>query len=482
VFFPEDDSNFIYVEVEKPQGSELAQTDLSVREVEEILYVDARVESFVTEVGSGSQFGAGGSGSKLANITVNLKDSRKQTSQEIAQDMRKDFEPITSARISISQPSGGPPSGAPVLITFSGDDRLALTEAVERAERILSDIPGTSEITTSTRTDSAEFVVKLDTAKAAQLGVQPAVVADTLRTALYGSKATDVRTGTDDIEVRVLLDLNPTYQDPSETNTVTIDAVRELTVPGLQGPVPLASIATITYGSANTAIKHEDGVRTATVQSTLAPKGNAIAVTQAFQQQIAESPLPEGVTMNVGGETEDVGQTFTEMFIALIAGAALMLAILVLEFNSFRHSLYLLLLIPLSLIGVLFGLMITGQPLSFPSMLGVIALAGVIINHAIILMDSIARIGRENPEQTLTDVVVEAASIRFRPIVLTTVTTVVGMIPLSLASALWGPLAFTIMFGLTFAMVLTLVLVPVLYHRWPGKEVLAHFKPETISS
>ena len=102
----------------------------------------------------------------------------------------------------------------------------------------------------------------------------------------------------------------------------------------------------------------------------------------------------------------------------------------------------------------------------------------MIINHAIILMDSIARIGREHPGQTLTDVVVAAASSRFRPIILTTVVTVVGMIPLSFASAIWGPLAFVIMFGLAFSMVLTLVLIPVLYHRWPGKEVKARFAPE----
>jgi len=121
------------------------------------------------------------------------------------------------------------------------------------------------------------------------------------------------------------------------------------------------------------------------------------------------------------------------------------------------------------------GLAITQSPLSFPSMLGVIALAGVIINHAIILMDSIARIGRSSTESTLTEVVVEASASRLRPIVLTTVTTVVGMIPLTLVSALWGPLAFTIMFGLAFSMILTLVLIPVLYHRWPGKKVRAEF-------
>jgi multidrug efflux pump subunit AcrB len=171
------------------------------------------------------------------------------------------------------------------------------------------------------------------------------------------------------------------------------------------------------------------------------------------------------------------------MGLALLAGMAGMLAILVLEFNSFRYAFYLLFTIPLSLIGVLGGLTLTGQALSFSSMLGLIALAGVIINHAIILLDSILhRLDHEKEEleaghssRSLRDVIVDASAIRLRPIFLTTVTTVVGMIPLAGVSALWGPLAFAIMFGLSFAMILTLVLIPVFFYRYPGKK-FAHLK------
>ena len=170
-----------------------------------------------------------------------------------------------------------------------------------------------------------------------------------------------------------------------------------------------------------------------------------------------------------GGENEDVDRSFLEMGLSLIAGLILMLGILVLQFNSIRYTLYLLSIIPLSLIGVLMGLTLTGQALSFPSMLGVIALSGIIINHAIILLDSMYHLIRDQGTRTLEDVVVEAASIRLRPIFLTTVTTVVGMVPLSLVSSLWGPLAVSVMFGLTFAMVLTLVYIPLLFFRFPGK-------------
>lgn len=478
VFFPAENGNLITIEVEKPQGSSLSDTDLAVREVEEILYTDARVESFVTEVGSGSSFAQSGlSGSRAGNITVNLDPDKKETSADIVASLRTQLESITSARISVSEPAGGPPSAAAVSITLSGDDLGKLTDATTIAQRVLSDTEGTANINTSMRDNSAEFVVSLDTARAAELGVSPLAVADVLRTALYGTKATDIR-GETDIEVRTKLDLNTTYKDPSETTAVSIDSVRSLQVMGARGPVPLSNIATISYEPANTVIRHEDGTRVASLTADAAAGANPIEITNAFRKNIEEVSLPDGVVMKIGGESEDVNKSFTEMGLALLAGAALMLGILVLEFNSFRHSLYLLSIIPFSLIGVLVGLMLTGSPLSLPSMLGVIALAGVIINHAIILMDSIARIGKQNPGQSLTDVVITASATRFRPIILTTVVTVVGMIPLSFASAIWGPLAFAIMFGLAFSMILTLVLIPLLYHRWPGRDVRERFAPK----
>lgn len=480
VFFPTEDMEFITIEIEKPLGTALTDTDLAVREIEETLYGDARFESFVSDVGTASFFsGTGASGSNIGNITVNLSDDRDETSGEIVEALREELSVITSARITVAEPANGPPTGAAISVTFAGDDLAALGTAVDQGARVLSEVSGTTNVETSMKDDGAEFVVRLDSAKAAELGVSPLAAADTLRSALYGVKATDIRDGATDIEVRTKLDLNPNYRDPSETANATIDAVRGLTVQGARGPVPLSSIATITYEPANASIRHEDGTRIATLTADARTGGNPIVIASDFTERMKSVTLPEGVTMKVGGESEDVNKSFAEMGLALLAGAALMLAILVLEFNSFRHSVYLLAIIPLSLVGVFFGLFVTGSPLSFPSMLGVIALAGVIINHAIILMDSIARIGKEHTDKDLTEVVVEAASSRFRPIVLTTVTTVIGMIPLSLAAGMWGPLAFSIMFGLAWSMILTLVLVPVLYHRWPGSAVRKRYENRT---
>lgn len=480
ILFPGADSDFVYLEVERPQGTALVQTDIAVREVEEVLYGMEGVESFVTVVGSGSSFsgsldGSSASGANIANVTINLPENGKETSAEFVARLREEMRVITSATITIGEPANGPPSSAPLSITFVGDDLAELSLTADRAAQVLSQIPGVINIDASTKTAAAEFVVALDGARAAEAGVSAFAVADTLRTALFSTEATSIRTGGNDVEVRVKLDVNPSYSEPSETTHTTIDAVRSLTIMGTRGAVPLATIASITYEPAQTSIRHEAGDRITSITAEVAPGTNAIEANAEFSRRFTSDLLGTGVSMSAGGASEDVAKSFTELFLALIAGAALMLSILILEFNSLRQSFYLLLLIPLSLIGVHGGLALMGQPLSLTSMLGVIALAGVIINHAIILMDSVARIHKERPELPLREVVIEAATSRLRPIVLTTIVTCVGMVPLTIASPFWAPLAFAIMFGLAFSLLLTLVLVPILYYRWPGKAIRAKY-------
>jgi multidrug efflux pump subunit AcrB len=487
IFFPGADADYVYIEIEKPQGTDLAVTDLSLREVEEILYANKDAVSFVSVAGSGSSFAGSvnsgpASGSNVANITVNLKKGHSITSADFVKELRKELSVVTSAHITVGEPAGGPPSSSPITITFTGTDLGEISKTAENAMQTLSDIPGVINIDSTTKNTSSEFVVTLDSAKATELGVSPLAVADTLRTALFSTKATSIRTGKNDIEVRTKLNLNPNYKDPSDTSHVTIEAVRNLTVNGAKGPVPLSTIASITYGPAQTSIRHEGGNRISTVTADVAGSANAIDAAAQFEKLFTRDKLGKDVTMKIGGASEDVNKSFTELFLALIAGAALMLSILILEFNSFRQSFYLLSIIPLSLVGVFAGLTIVGQPLSLTSMLGVIALAGVIINHAIILMDSIARIHRERPELSLEDTVVEAASTRLRPILLTTVVTVIGMIPLTLASPFWAPLAFSIMAGLAFSLLLTLLLIPMLYYRWPGSRIREKYAKEETQS
>ena len=468
IFFPPDEADYVYIEIETKQGNPISQTDLAVRAVEEILYEKDYLESFTTTVGSGSFFtGSTESGNKFANITVNLKPTRKLSSAEIASELRSDFSKIKDTTISITEQQNGPPTGAPVFIKFQGDNLGSLLLASDRAEKLLHSIKDTRDITSSTKSNATEFVLTVDKAKASALGVSPLAIGVLLRSAVFGINATTVNRNGKDIDVIVKLQLDKTSKDYSANPEITLEDLRNLEILGLNGNrVPLSSVISESLAPANATINHEDKTRLVTVSSYTEGKTVAGDIVSEFKRRQAELELPNDITISFGGETENVNQSFTEMFFALVVGLLLILGILVLSFNSIRYSLYLLLAVPYSLIGVFFGLTITGLALSFTSLLGVIALSGVIINHAIILLDSlINKKASENNSVPLIDQVADAAVSRLRPIILTTITTVVGMIPLSRISGFWSPLAYAIMFGLSFAMILTLVLVPTLFYR-----------------
>ena len=489
-FFPQDDQGLLFVSVEMPQGTPLLQTDLVVRKVEEILYDEKYVTSFVTTVGAGSAFTGDGNTSantKIANITVLLSDKndRDKDSTEIMDTVRSHLMGINNANVKVDQGNNGPPSGSPVRILFKGDDLEGLSLLVSKAETILQSIPGTRDVETSLRDNGTQFEITIDRAKASLSGLTATQVAQVLRASIAGTTATTIKKQGEDIDVLVKVDLNANFVNPEDTIKTTLDTIKQLSIATPEGTVLLGSFITTKVSESRAVINHEDNKRITSVSSQLTDGVTALEIVAQFKKQEATLTIPSGIEIDYGGENEDVQNTFKEMGFALLAGMAGMLAILVLEFNSFRYAFYLLFTIPLSLIGVLTGLTLTGQTLSFSSMLGLIALAGVIINHAIILLDSILhRLSHEKEQEkpaNLHDVIVESSSVRLRPIVLTTVTTVVGMIPLAGVSALWGPLAFAIMFGLMFAMVLTLILIPVFFYRYPGK-AYKNMKEEGMSS
>lgn len=469
-FFPQEDGDFIYADIELPQGSALGETDLVARAAEEQLYDDSDIESFVTSVGATSAYGNNpASGARFANITINLPSQHKKTSTEVVENVKDRLATVTGGVIRVGQPSGGPPVGAPILIKFAGHDQAALNSALSAAQAVLGSTPGVTDIDTSNKNSGTELKISIDRAKLAQFGLSPAAVASTLRTAINGTKATAITGGTRNVDVIVMMNLNPNFVDPYDASHVSLDALKQIPIITPTGQsILLGSVITEELAWSNTVITHEARLRQVELTANTTGKTTVAEVVTAFNKGMEGIQMPEGVTMKIGGENEETNKSFIEMFFALIGGLALMFIILVVAFNSFRFTTYLLSVIPLSLIGVIFGLAVTGEPLSFPSLLGVIALAGVIINHAIILMDSIIQRIKLTPDRNFKEIVVESAVSRLRPIVLTTITTVLGMIPLMFAGGLWAPLAFSIFFGLTFAMILTLILIPILVHRWPG--------------
>jgi multidrug efflux pump subunit AcrB len=469
IFFDQEDIDFLFIEVERAEGTVLEQTDLSIREVEEVIYQIPEVESFITEVGQGSQFASGGSGEKLANITIILDKDRGRTSSKIQDDIRNNIADITSADVRVVQANSGPPTGAPVLIKFFGDDLDKIAEAVDISERVLNEVSGTTNVDTSTKNDATEFTLTIDRAKASQVGLDSRTVALTLRTALFGTDATTINTIDGDIDVVVKLNINENFRNPSETNLATIEDVENIQINTQNGTVLLGSLLVTDVDRANTVIRHEERKRVGSVSAELVDGQTAREAIREFNEKIENVELPEGVEISIGGETEESNTAFAEMGLSLIVGMVAVLSILVLQFNSYRQAIYIIAIVPLSLIGVFVGLAISGKALSFPSLMGFIALSGIVVNNSIILIDVMNKLRRDNPLKPIKEIVIEGAVLRLRPILLTTLTTVIGIIPLTYATDLWSPLAFSIMFGLSFAVIVTLILVPILYARWPGK-------------
>ena len=473
IFFESGDSPFLVAEVELPVGTVKETTDLTVRQFEEVLYGVPEIDLFEVTVGSGSQFGAGGQGDRFGSFLISLREDRVRTSSEIATELQIAANEITSGDVTVTQPDGGPPTGSAITVSFKGNDLEELTIAAAQSAILLNEIDGSTNVKTTGNQNGTEFVLEFDRQEGSRFGLTTQSVSSYLRGAVFGTDATSLTTLTDDIDVVVKLQLDgPAQPDPGATADASIDDLEQLLIPTPTGEVvPIGTVANITLRESNSSIRHTDGDRVITLTGDVVEGADARAIQAELLAQI-ESELDLSPTITVdtgGGESEESNQAFIEMFVALFVGVGLMVAILVLQFNSFRHTRYVLTILPYSLIGIMFGLAITGNSLSFPSLMGFIALSGIVVNNSILLIDMMNTERKKNPLKPIDDVVADAAGSRLRPILLTTTTTVIGMIPLIFADDIWAPLAYAVMFGLVFSVIITLVLIPIVYSRNPGE-------------
>ena len=467
ILFANDDVNYFTVDVELPQASTLSATDKVVREVEEFIQNETPfLTSVQVTVGGTSALSQNPqSGSKYASLTVNLVDvdEREVTSEEITKALRAQLATKTwpnNAIVRIADVAAGPPSEAPVVVKVWSNDSAKLAEATEIVENALKATEGTRDVTSSLSNDGTELSIYIDRERARDYGLSTSDVAQVLRASIAGLEATKVRIDGDDINIRVRVALNDDYIQPEDTIVTTADTIAQIPVATMRGNVPLGTFLTTSAGRTSSVINHEDGMRVSAVSAQLTPSGNAVAITTNFANSADSLNLPAGVTLTYGGDTEQIQKTFTEMGVALITGIVLMFAIIVLEFNAIAQSGRLLAVVPLSLAGVLWMLFFMGQPLSFTAFLGIIALAGVLINHGILLIDGINARKARGEYGDAEELILDAATSRLRPIILTTIATSAGMVPLTLVNATWAPLAFTIMGGLLYGTILTLIYVP----------------------
>ncbi|HUT22400.1 MAG TPA: efflux RND transporter permease subunit [Candidatus Bipolaricaulota bacterium] len=463
--FPISDYELIYIDMKMPAGTPLTVTDRQALGVENILYEDNSVKSFLTVIGSQSSAGSfvsvDSNTSNQAYIIVKLKEEREKTSAQIADEYNEKFKSFTKLDITISLMDEGPPAGAPVEIKIIGPKLEVLESLAKEYEKMLNEIPGTKAVSSSVQESPGEFVITIDRLKAQLYGVSTMQIAATLRNAISGTSATVLREGGDDIDVVVKYDLDA---NGAGDKALDINAIESIDIATLSGGIPISSFTDSGIGYSRPSISHLDGDRIMTVTSDVKESASVQDIYDKITEKQAALVIPEGYIVSQGGETEDIQESFTDLLYAFVIGVVMIGSLLVLQFKSFRKVAFILVTIPLALIGVLPGLFLVNMPLSFPAAIGLVALAGVVVNNAIFLIDKITSniaVGMSKP-----DAIADACMTRVRPILLTTITTVCGILPLAMSDSTWGPLGYSIVFGLSFSMVLTLMVVPILYLKF----------------
>ena len=471
--FPADDYDSVYVDVENPIGTPLSVTNLMMGVVEDELYTDSIVDSFETTVGASSNAsGTSEGGSNFGSIVINLKENRNITSTEAISYFENKLNGVVSADLTVSQLADGPEQGSPVQINIISDSFEDSESVADTIAGVLKKIPGTKTIKNGITESNGEFIIEVDRQKAQIYGVTAVQVAGALRNIISGVDATVVKKDGDSTDVVVKSAFPATSLSENArygAEKIELASIRSITINTATGAVPLTSLADITYGNSRSTISHKDSKRILIVSSGVLDGYNSQSIVTEVQKKLEGVKIPDSVEITYGGESEDIAESFADLGKAMVLGIFSIFALLIWQFKSYRQPLFILATIPLAMIGVLPGLSIMNVPFSFPGFIGVVALAGIVVNNAIILIDSINNNRRKG--MNMLDAVEDSARSRLQPILLTTITTVAGMLPLLFSSPTWAPIAYSIIFGLTFSTVLTLFVVPVLYLLFGEKEL-----------
>ena len=478
--FPETDPRQIWASVETPPGTRLEQTDAIVRELERRLgdLPDIRVRSAASGAGAtGDEFSGGrseGGDPTRGRVTLDLLDmeDRSQGSLVTLEEARRRVRGIPGATINVERPVEGPPVGDPLSIEVAGDDFGRLGEIAERIQREIADIPGLATLDNDFDLARPEVIVRVDRDQAARLGLSTALIARTLRTAVNGTEASQFREGEDewDITVRFAPGARSSLADLQRLVVVNEDGEQ----------IPLETVARVETGAALQSIQHKDRRRVVTIAGKVTTPERAQPVRAEAEKRIQAIPglLPPGYSVRFAGQSQDEEESTAFLSKAFLYALILVLLLIVGQFNSYAVPFIIMMSVVMSLIGVLLGLVVTGTPFGIiMTGIGVISLAGVVVNNAIVLLDYAEQLrSRGLARRTL---ILVTGMRRLRPVLLTAITTILGLVPTVVgwgfdfrgfhfqasgeSSSWWRPMGVAVMFGLAFATFLTLILVPVLY-------------------
>ena len=494
VFFPATDPNQILVRVEGRLGTNLEASNLMAHETQ-ALFESLMRESADSEgnfknaqinvgVGGDVIFGGGSRSPERTQMTVNMIDykDRVESSKDTLLRVRDKFRGIAGADITIDKDQQGPPTGPPVNIEISGpefEEIVRISTIIKNRLKTLSDsgeIEGLIDIRDNLNSGRPELQVQVDRERAARFGLSTIEVASTVRTAIAGEEVSKFRDGEDEYDIRVRL---------LKADRESLDSLRNLTIVQDGTQIPIMAVADLEVTGGLGSITRLDLRRVVTVQGDVSEGVQSSEVLLKVRKELKEieAQLPPGYAMRYTGENKDQEESNAFLSQVLATGLALICLILIAQFNSIIGPLIIMIAVGLSLIGVYLGLFLTRIPSSLMTFIGIISLAGIVVNNNIVLIDYTQQLrDRGLPKKRA---IVEAGATRLRPVLLTALTTVLGLIPLvfglnidfvglfreldpafqlgSQNTQFWGPMGTAIISGLTFATFLTLVIIPVMY-------------------
>ncbi|MFQ5583200.1 MAG: efflux RND transporter permease subunit [Calditrichia bacterium] len=479
-FFPDIEPEQAFVKIEAPIGTRLETSDKIVKQVEQRIKDTPDMKNYVADVGhqsSGFNFGQGGSTSHKSQVTIDFYDlrDRSQSSYKTVAQLREKVKGIPGARIDVSKPQHGPPTGKAVEIQIKGENFRVLAAESDKIQKMIEDIPGITELRDNYDKGKPEMRIRIDREKAALFGLTTSKIATTIRTAINGTKASEYRVGTDDYDITVRF---------GEDFRNDYNALMNLTIFHEGKHYPLANFAKVELTSGLSSVNHLDGDRVVTVTADAIGRSSAEVLAEV-KQRLENYRPPQGYTIAFGGQ--DVEQKKASAFLmrAFFIAILLIFFVLVTEFNSITLPVVIMISVILSFFGVLFGLLVTFKPFGIVMTgIGVISLAGVVVNNAIVLIDYIEKLRGWGFSKV--EAIIKGGKTRLRPVLLTAITTILGLIPLTTginidflglfkgnfskfiqfgaeSSQWWSGMGVAVIFGLLFATVLTLIIVPVLY-------------------
>lgn len=525
--FPSNEPNLIFVNITQPIGTDIEKTNAFTKTIEEKVAQTIEpyrfmVESVLAQVGEGTgnqnDFGGSSTSPNKSKITIAFVESmyRKGTSTNtIMEKVRQGIGNYPGVDIEVAKEENGPPVEPPINIEIKGEDFAKLVELANDMKKQIetANVPGIEELKLNVETNKPELIVDIDREKARSFGLSTALIAMTIRTAIFGKEISKFKVGEDDYPIQLRFSSNNRY----DLNAVLNQKITFRNNRGMLMQVPISAIATLKYSSSYGSVKRRDLDRTITLYSNTLPFYNGNDVVSMCQNVLSNYKMPQGYELKFTGEQQDQQESMQFLMWAMMVAVFLIFIIIVAQFNSIIMPLVIMTQVLFSTIGVFLGYVFFKMDfIIIMTGIGIISLAGIVVKNGIVMIDYTnlltERWKKNNnadkdiylPANELRKVIIDAGATRLRPVLLTAITAILGLIPLAIGfnfnfftllthfdpeifiggdnSIFWGPLAWTIVFGLTFSTFLTLVIVPVMYFlvdrmlfrtaKWRGKNVV----------